>query len=170
MAEIKSTLDLVLEKTRNLKMTEEEKVKAKEDEVRGKMKGLIQKYVDGSLSLDAVLQAIESQGTDMARRFVESEALERMEPSDDDSDGNNRLLGLLDKLAPSKGVSLRNILETWSSTIPEEREKYSADAKKRWAASRLTGSALVPNLDKDPAWKTHLERKRASFREAVRHL
>ena len=50
MGEIKSTLDLVLEKTKDLTLSSEEKKAQKQKEIENRIKGLLQKYQDGFLS------------------------------------------------------------------------------------------------------------------------
>jgi hypothetical protein len=50
MGEIKSTLDLVLEKTKNLTLSSEEKETQKRKEIENRIKGMVQKYQDGILS------------------------------------------------------------------------------------------------------------------------
>jgi hypothetical protein len=171
MAEIKSTLDLVLEKTKNLKMTEEEREKQKEKELRGKIKGTLQQLLDGSLSFEMVFEAIEkeSQRDQAVKSILASEALERIDP-EGNREGNHKILSLLEKLSPSKRDVVRKLIKDWESTIQVEREKYSSAIKARWAKSGLTGPALIPNLDKDSAWQAHREKKRAAFKEAIRDL
>ena len=52
MAEIKSTLDLVMEKTRNLSLSSEERAEQKSKEIRSQIRGLIQKFQDQIISSD----------------------------------------------------------------------------------------------------------------------
>ncbi len=49
MAEIKSTLDLVMEKTKHLKMSDSERKALDVEETLKKVPGLVQKYMDGAL-------------------------------------------------------------------------------------------------------------------------
>ena len=49
MAEIKSTLDIIMEKAKKFSVTEEEKKGFKRQELEGKIKGLVQKALDGVL-------------------------------------------------------------------------------------------------------------------------
>ena len=51
MSEVKSTMDIIMEKARNLTVTDEDKKEFAEKEVRGQIKGLFQKYLDGILSV-----------------------------------------------------------------------------------------------------------------------
>ena len=60
MAEIKSTLDLVLERTKNLTLTEEEKKSLQRKELEGKIRGWGQKYLDGLMRLSAVNEAVSA--------------------------------------------------------------------------------------------------------------
>ncbi len=48
MAEIKSTIDLIMERTRNLTMTEEEKEELRNKELTEKAKGWVVRYLDES--------------------------------------------------------------------------------------------------------------------------
>ena len=50
MAEIKSTLDLVLEKTRDMTLSSDEKQQQQREAIETRFRGLLQKYIDGSLT------------------------------------------------------------------------------------------------------------------------
>ena len=52
MAEIKSTLDLVMEKTKNLSLSSEERQAQKSKEIESRIRGLLQKFKDQALSAD----------------------------------------------------------------------------------------------------------------------
>ena len=52
MGEIKSTLDLVMEKTRHLSLSSAEKQKQKSIEIENRIKDLLQKYEDQIVSTD----------------------------------------------------------------------------------------------------------------------
>ena len=52
MGEIKSTLEIIMEKTKDLTLTEEEKKEFKQKDMAGKIKGIIQKFLDGTLDLN----------------------------------------------------------------------------------------------------------------------
>ena len=55
MGEIKSTLDLVMDKTRHLTLSDEEKQEQKEKEFRKKLKGPAQKFQDIKDKFDQLL-------------------------------------------------------------------------------------------------------------------
>jgi len=52
MGEIKSTLDLVMEKTKNLSLSAEERQAQKNQEIEKRIHGLLQKFKDQALNVD----------------------------------------------------------------------------------------------------------------------
>ena len=64
MGEIKSTLDLVLEKTRHLSQTDEEKQVQKQKDIANRLNGLLQQYQDRMLSLTQLQRAYEKLKTE----------------------------------------------------------------------------------------------------------
>ena len=52
MGEVKSTLDLVMEKTKNLNLSNEEREEQKNKEIKNRLRGLVQKFQDAVLSTD----------------------------------------------------------------------------------------------------------------------
>ena len=59
MGEIKSTLDLVMEKTRHLTLSQEEKKAQKEIEVNKRLQGLLQKYQDNLLKKENLKKELD---------------------------------------------------------------------------------------------------------------
>jgi hypothetical protein len=59
MGEIKSTIDLVMEKTRHLTLSREEKDAQKKVEVHKRLKGLVQKYQDNLLRKDRLEKELD---------------------------------------------------------------------------------------------------------------
>ena len=60
MGEIKSTLDLVMEKTRHLTLSNEEKQQQKFEEARKRINGLLQKYQEHILDIDQIKQELNA--------------------------------------------------------------------------------------------------------------
>ena len=70
MGEIRSTLDIIMEKTKGLSMSEEEKKAFKKQETAGKIRGLIQKYLDGTVAMDKLkveIAALAEKNQDMVK-------------------------------------------------------------------------------------------------------
>ena len=84
MGEIKSTLDLVMEKTKHLILSEDEKVDQRRKEIGQKIKGLIKKYQDGVLTMDRFeneLQSIQNDYKIGYRSMVTQDIINRFDIS-----------------------------------------------------------------------------------------
>ncbi len=78
MGEIKSTMDIIMEKTKGLTMSEEEKAEYKQQELTGKVRGLIQKFLDGILDLDRLkveVAALSGIQEDAVNRIIVEESI-----------------------------------------------------------------------------------------------
>ena len=69
MAEIKSTLDLIMEKTAGLVMTDEEKARAKSQEREKQARGLAIRLLDGSLRIRALEKEVVKSGGENPEEF-----------------------------------------------------------------------------------------------------
>ncbi len=156
MGEIKSTLDLVMERTRHLSLTDEEKKCQRTANYAKRLQGLLQQYEDGALCLEdlhnraAVLQA-ELQIE--ARPMVVDGVMRRIDP-----DGDNTLwLALLDEVAPDIGKPLLSILEGHRLKQAEILAAGKLDQFDRLASRHgISGSAVLPNPQQDPTCRQHL--------------
>jgi hypothetical protein len=74
MGEIKSTLDLVMEKTKHLSLSEEEKLNTKKIDMQNKIRGLINKYEESTLNFTELKKSIDSlqkqYGSDCSRHVA----------------------------------------------------------------------------------------------------
>ncbi|NQT55992.1 MAG: hypothetical protein HQ551_07155, partial [Desulfobacteraceae bacterium] len=78
MGEIRSTMDIIMEKTKGLTMTEKEKAEFQQRELTGKIKGLIQKFFDGSINLDRLkieAVALREEQQEMFDQIIKEEAI-----------------------------------------------------------------------------------------------
>ena len=58
MAEIKSTLDLVMERTKHLTMSSEERVGQQQKDFEKKLQGVLQQYADKVLAIDELMERV----------------------------------------------------------------------------------------------------------------
>ena len=105
MGEIKSTLDIIMEKTKGLSMTEEEKKELKKTEIEGKVRGLLNKFLEGILDLERLKREWSNLGEDrqeIAREVLKKECLNRIDPGAD----NNPLLEALAFAPPIYAITI----------------------------------------------------------------
>lgn len=149
MGEIKSTLDLVMERTRHLSQSEEEKTRQRREDFGKRLQGLLQQHTDGILSKDALKDRMEDLRSalkvDDQRALITSIA-GRIDPDRD----NRRWLDLLGDLAPTACVPLETALDDYEKK-KHQRLQEGIIRQRQWLASAhgIKGAAVTPNALND---------------------
>ena len=151
MGEIKSTLDLVMEKTSHLTLSPEEKQKQDLTEAKKAIKSLLQRYQDDLLSFeqlrDKLLHMQETSSIDGV--WMRNIILDRIDPDQD----NSIWLDLLDKYFGFNITGLVSVLEEYRSALGQAEEKWCDKLKETLETDYdIKGTAVVPNLESDPFW------------------
>ena len=156
MGEIKSTLDLVMERTRHLSLSAEEKEEQQREDFAKRLQGFLQQYADGALTTDALwdrMAALEAETGVSDRKLSVAAVIQRIDPGHD----NGRWRVLLDRLAPDMGPRLQEILAAYNKDRAALWQTGQEQIRDRLARERaITGSAVVPNPRRDPALQNHL--------------
>ena len=166
MAEIKSTLDIIMEKSKGLIMTEEEKREFKRKEMRGKVKGLILKFLDSIIDLDRLKIEVAAVGAgqeDMLRQTIMEETMERIKPEGD----NETILKILENTTGMDTGPIREFLIDFERKLENERSAYEKALRKRLEKKGISGSAVIPNLNADSKWRDYVAKLQETFREKV---
>ena len=154
MGEIKSTLDIVLEKTKHLTLSEEEKAAQKQIEVKKRLKGLMQKYTDRLLSkkdLEKELEGLRKThdldpGKIFAHMLLANIEIDRK---------NEACLKLLNETCGLNILELEAVGKAYQNEMKLEAEKRTKKIKNKLAKKRfISGSAVVPNLETDHKWQS----------------
>jgi len=170
MGEIKSTLDLVLEKTKNLTLSSEEKETQKQKEIENRIKGIVQKYQDGILSKNQLITDYELLKNDYTLPQNNSlivEITQRIGPNQD----NQPLLEVLQECCAIDTVAIETIIENF-------RKEYITAAQNRMERLKedltqqhnITGSAVIPNLDVDEQWRQEIGELRAGYEDQLNRV
>ena len=165
MGEIKSTLDLVMEKTRHLKLSQEEKEEQKQDEIQKRIKGLIFKYQDKSINKQQLKNDVEdlrSSYREIADQALRSEILDGV---DLDKDNTSRL-ELLKEICGLEVNGLEAMLHDYLGLMVESASKRMKQIKENLSEKRfISGSAVVPNLERDREWLEDVRAIKNKFAE-----
>lgn len=165
MAEIKSTLDLVMERTKHLSLSSEEKENQKSVEIEQKINGLLQKVADGKLKMDECFRALDdlkiSEGTGVEDSLI-STITNRLYLDRDNRD----LLMVLNSYCHIDIAPLEKILADYRLKRSQEAAKQIETAKKELAKSHfISGSAIIPNLKSYQNWQNTLVAIRKDFQQ-----
>ena len=163
MGEIKSTLDLVMERTRHLSLSAEEKDKQQREDYEKRLQGLLQQYADGALTVDGLLDSTRTLRTEMKiedHHLLTQAVMRRFAPDQD----NDRWVALLENLAPEACAPLKGILENHrrqrADLLQNGRESFAQELSEH---DGIKGTAVVPNPLKNPTCRQDL----ATLRQAT---
>ena len=156
MGEIKSTLDLVMERTRHLSLSAEEKEEQRREDFEKRLQGLLQQYADEAVSAEELrkrMAALERETGIADHKLSLQAAIGRIDPDRD----NDRWMVLLDQLAPGICAPLQDILAAYKVDQAALLQAGKEPFRERLARDHgITGSAVVPNPYKDPAIRKNL--------------
>ena len=163
MGEIKSTLDIVMEKTKHLILSNEERDKQKAAEIEKKIKGLLQKYQDQTLSKDRLSAEYEQLKKEYHlsddSRFM-SEVFLKLDPDKD----NQPFLVLLKDMCEGNTQEIESLLNDYQDELNSAASYKMVELRENLAQKHfISGSALVPNLEADAEWQAEAAELRAKF-------
>lgn len=152
MGEIKSTLDLVMEKTRHLTLSQEEKDAQKKAEVHKRLKGLVQKYQDNLLRKDR----LEKELNILKKTFdmnIDQILLNLILSSLEPGRHYKMYLELLNEIYGLNVSGLEKIFQDFKGAVKSATEERVREIKADLAKTRfISGPAVVPNLESDSEW------------------
>jgi hypothetical protein len=173
VGEIKSTLELAMERTKKFAISEKEKEEMKQKEVFQKATSLFHRYREGHLSLNEILKEIErtEQKTAAAlKEFLLSQWINALSLSDDDE----RILKGIESL---KGRSINGVKEKFYSLLSqyhEEKEKIKEEATTQFTEALrkggIYGSAVESKLEGSELWKKEIEKLDQSYRMKLEEI
>jgi hypothetical protein len=169
MGEIKSTLDLVLEKTRNLTLSRDERLDLARQELDKKVNSLLTRYLDNFLPLSTLreeMEKIDTQQHGLADQLLKRHLLARF-----DLDGDNSLiLPALSEIVNFNIDPLTVLQREYETEREESRKIFSEKALSALEERGVSGSALIPNLNQTPEWNQFLEDLRKRYQERIRTI
>jgi len=152
MAEIKSTLDLVMEKTRHLRLSQKEKEAQNRIEVNRRLQGLLQKYQDNLLRKEDLTKELDHLKT--AYDLNVDHLLTDVLLNSLKLDRNNKVfLELLGEILECNISGLETIFQNYKNAVKSATKKRVEQIKIDLSKKRfISGSAVVPNLENDREW------------------
>jgi len=173
MGEIKSTLELAMERTKKFVLSDHEKEELKQKEVMQKASSLFHRYRDGHLSLNEVLKQIEKMDEKTAaavKQSLLSQWIDALSLNDDDE----KTLKGIESLKQQGIDEIKEKFHHLLSQYQEEKEKVKekmrgqlSDALKR---EEIYGSAVEPNLEKSDLWNKESEKLDLSYKAKLEEI
>ena len=167
MGEIKSTLDLVLEKTRHFSQTSEEKQAQTLKNTENRINGLLQKYLDGLLSIEQLQRDYEKFKAEFKlpnHAALVGQVISRLDPGQD----NLVLFEVLDLCCHLDSSGLGDVINQYQAGY-QKAVQIRMEALKESLAQKhnISGSAVVPNLETDDNWRQEAQAMTAAVEEKL---
>ncbi|MDY7035960.1 MAG: hypothetical protein SV375_07340 [Thermodesulfobacteriota bacterium] len=169
MGEIKSTLELIMEKTKGLTMSDEEKRALKQREVSAKVKGLVQRFLDGIINIERLrieATAIGKNKEDLLRRVIIEESINRIVPGKN----NKPILEILGIVNGMDIDPVTDILMNFEQKFEREKDASEKLLREKFEKRGISGSAVLPNLEVDPEWSRYVSEFRVATQEKLKDL
>lgn len=167
MGEIKSTLDIVMEKTKDLVLSKEEKAEYNINEAKKSLKGLLQKFEDKVLDreqLEQELNILQESYDLKEKNILIGEILGKLNLVKD----NRPILALLHESFGIDVSSFESLFNNFQDTIYKETQKRMNVIKDNLAEKRfISGSAVFPNIEADDEWKAKIRGIKNKFAEKL---
>ena len=173
MAEIKSALELAMEKSKKYVISDEERDRIREKEILQKAMGLFHRYKEGHLSQSEMMREIEKMDKKMRERVKEVLLLQSVDTLSLEEDAE-RLFSVFESI---KGRSLNDVKEEfqnlrsiYQNEIEEARQKLSLQLVEALKDEGIDGDAVEPNMEGSEDWKGRVEEVNRSHREKLNEI
>jgi hypothetical protein len=156
-----------MEKTKNLSMSPEEKAEIKGQEWLKKARGWIQKFLDDLVDMAKMRgELLEREPPAGWEKLLKKELIEGLDPDED----NQKRLQMLNELLNIPSEPFLKVLLFHNQQMNQAKTGQLEILRNQLSAQGFSGSALTPNLDRDPSWKDFLDQENKSCREKWRVL
>ncbi|SPD73105.1 hypothetical protein PITCH_A1690002 [uncultured Desulfobacterium sp.] len=169
MAEIKSTLELIMEKMKGMTVTEEEKMGFRKKEIEGKIKGWLNRCMDGMMSLENLkveIASVDNKDHEVAMDAVLNACRDLIMPYTD----NSLPFKILEQIAGVDVTPIKRLVSEFDRHKDKEKEKLARLIMERLRNKGISGSSVVPNLEADSGWKDFLADSIATFQKELQGM
>lgn len=166
MGEIKSAIELAMERTSHMSLSKEEKAKQKKADFEKMLHGALQQYSDGLFSINGLQDRIKEIQKELKisdNQLVKKSVLNQIDPDQD----NEHWLDLLSVLEPAFHVSLQNILSDYLAEQSRLSEAAKNQVLEQLAQKGITGSSIVPNPEKDLSYQRSISDLRSQTQSRI---
>ena len=162
MAEIKSTIDLIMERTKSLSASPQEREAFQRQEREKRLRGLVQRLLDDNLTLDGVKDELAKEKKNGSAAEVTGVLKDALAGHVDPEADNERLFRYVNELVGTPGDRLRETLAACREEATSRKAVLAERQRKELESNGITGSAVLPNPEADPLWKARREEMQAA--------
>jgi hypothetical protein len=151
LGEIRSTIDIMMERTSGMTLSDNEKDELHREELKKKARGYRVKLLDSPSEVDQTIASLDGEADKSLLEALVWEELVDTLPNDHTA---NRHVGIMEKLpqATSKADvldAIRTLMKSSSKVVAQDRKKVLTREKKKLASFGISGTAVLPKTPKD---------------------
>ena len=166
MGEIKSTLDIIMEKTEGMTMSDEERKEMKKKELSDRARGLIRKFIDGILTYEDLKEKL-SRNNEGEKELMLCAVAESLFSMLVPGENNDPILRVLDIFKEIDVRYVEEILLEAEQKIEKEKNIYRDNMRRELRDRGISGTAVIPNPNAETKWIQRVESINKEFREKL---
>jgi len=172
MPQIKSSIELAMEKTKNLRLSQEEMEKFKEEELQSKAHSLVNRFLEVDYHFREVERELSRHDSNQ-RKQIEKLMLQYLSESiqfDRDNELIFKGIGALRQDSEKIINKIQELIEGYEERKGKEYEGVERDLLKKFEQLGISGSAVTPKLEGSKEWNDAIEQFKPTFEEQLRIL
>ena len=173
MGEIKSTLELAMERTKKFAISEKEKEEIKQKEVFQKATSLFHRYREGHLPLNNILKEIEKMEKKIAitvKKLFLSQWIDALSLEDDDERIFKGIESLKQQSIKEVKQKFHHLLSQYQGQKEKIKEKVRVQLTEALKKDDIYGSAVEPKAEGSELWKKETEKLDHSYRVKLEEI
>lgn len=173
MGEIKSTLELALERTKKISISEEEREKIKQKETLQKVNGLFHRYREGRLPLNEILRDIERMDEKtraLSKEILLSQWIDALSLNEEDERLLRGIEALKGREIDEVRAKLHHLLSQYQREKDRVKEEVTVRSTEALRRDGISGSAVEPKLEGNELWKEENEKLEHSYRMKLENI
>ena len=173
MGEIKSTLELAMERTKKLAISQKEKEDIKQKVVLQKATSLFHRYREGHLPLNEILKEIEKMDERTSATVKETllfQWIDALSLNDDDERLLKGIESLKQKTIDEIKQSFHHLLSQYQGEYEKVKEGAKIQCTEILRKEGLYGSAVDPHIERSDLWKKENEKLNLSFKTKLEEI
>jgi hypothetical protein len=174
MAEIKSSIELAMERTKDLHLSPAEKEKIRQEETLNRLNGMVRRYQEGGLSLRDLEDELKHQPQETRDAFTRH-ALKALIDGIQLAQDNQRIFDAITAL--KKGGMDAGIRKRIDDLVKEnqkalEKGLHSIESllREKLAGIGIRGNALIPNTEGSTEWQEFQRKTGSKFERELNEL
>jgi hypothetical protein len=172
VTEIKSAIELALEKTKGLQLSREEKEQLKEEELQARAHGLVNRFLEVDLHLKEIEKDLAKYHPDQ-RGHVEKLMLQYLcEAIQLDRDNDLIFQGIEAFRKESKRTiqKIQEVMEGYRQRKDKEWKRTEKDLLGQWERQGISGSAVQPKVEGSQEWQEAIDKLKQPFEDQLQVL